>query len=373
MKRSLSFITFLILTAVVAAFAATPFCHIRHYDEYDGLSQRQVKQIAKDSDGVLWFATWNGLNRFDGYKFEHIRPQIDDEARSYSERFRDIKPASTGGLWCRIDDKILYFNLSTHRFTDIHSQLEKKLATAFDVSQIQTATDGRTVLKCADGRYILLSDSNPVESAAFTDERPKLKYHSPGTRKLGNVGGYRNEDLLYSRADSTGTAWLITRDGTVLSAPSAAGPYSTIARIDAPDGSLTCCTIDLRGNIWLRSNDGAFCLTLGQLPYTISRILSPRLFAAASAIRKGVYGFLTATAKPWQSTLISAPRPGISAVTDISTTLSSASDLRSTQCRPTRRATCGSAANPTACSGSHRSQPMLILSQTSATIRRNRA
>ena len=117
------------------------------------------------------FATWNGLNRFDGYKFEHIRPQIDDEARSYSERFRDIKPASTGGLWCRIDDKILYFNLSTHRFTDIHSQLEKKLATAFDVSQIQTATDGRTVLKCADGRYILLSDSNPVESAAFTDER----------------------------------------------------------------------------------------------------------------------------------------------------------------------------------------------------------
>ena len=55
MKRSLSFITFLILTAVVAAFAATPFCHIRHYDEYDGLSQRQVKQIAKDSDGVLWF------------------------------------------------------------------------------------------------------------------------------------------------------------------------------------------------------------------------------------------------------------------------------------------------------------------------------
>lgn len=268
MKRSLSFITFLILTAVVAAFAATPFCHIRHYDEYDGLSQRQVKQIAKDSDGVLWFATWNGLNRFDGYKFEHIRPQIDDEARSYSERFRDIKPASTGGLWCRIDDKILYFNLSTHRFTDIHSQLEKKLATAFDVSQIQTATDGRTVLKCADGRYILLSDSNPVESAAFTDERPKLKYHSPGTRKLDNVGGYRNEDLLYSRADSTGTAWLITRDGTVLSAPSAAGPYSTIARIDAPDGSLTCCTIDLRGNIWLRSNDGAFCLTLGQLPYT---------------------------------------------------------------------------------------------------------
>lgn len=373
MKRSLSFITFLILTAVVAAFAATPFCHIRHYDEYDGLSQRQVKQIAKDSDGVLWFATWNGLNRFDGYKFEHIRPQIDDEARSYSERFRDIKPASTGGLWCRIDDKILYFNLSTHRFTDIHSQLEKKLATAFDVSQIQTATDGRTVLKCADGRYILLSDSNPVESAAFTDERPKLKYHSPGTRKLGNVGGYRNEDLLYSRADSTGTAWLITRDGTVLSAPSAAGPYSTIARIDAPDGSLTCCTIDLRGNIWLRRNDGAFCLTLGQLPYTYLAHPEPSIVRGCVRDPKGRIwiSYSDSKAVAVYSDLSAAPR--YLAVTDISTTLSSASDLRSTQCRPTRRATCGSAANPTACSGSHRSQPTLILSQTSATIRRNRA
>lgn len=268
MKRSLSLIIFLFIAAGAAVLAATPFCHVRHYDEYDGLSQRQVKQIIEDSDGVLWFATWNGLNRFDGYKFEHIRPQTDDDARSYSERFRDIKPTSTGGLWCRIDDKLLFFDLSTHRFTDIHSQLEKKLGTEFNVRQIQTSVDGQTVIKCEDNRYIILTDSIPVESACIADQRPKFKYHSNGNRKLGNVGGYSNENLIYSRADSTGTVWLITRDGTVLSAPSVAGPYKTIAALDAPGGSLAYSTTDSRGNIWLRGSDGAFCLTLGQLPYS---------------------------------------------------------------------------------------------------------
>lgn len=267
MKRSLSSILFSII-AVGIVFAANPFCHIRHYDEYDGLSQRLVKQIAEDSDGVLWFATWNGLNRFDGYKFEHIRPRSDDDARAFSERFRDIKPTATGNLWCRIDDKILLFDLSSHRFTDIHSQLEKKLGTVFNVRQLILTTDGRTVIKCDNDKYITLRDSCPVESASMTHSRPRLNYLTIGNRKLGDAGGYRHEELIYSRTDSAGNAWLITRKGEVLCAPSGTDKFSAVASVDAPGGGLAYSTTDSRGNIWLRGDDGAFCLTTGMLPYT---------------------------------------------------------------------------------------------------------
>ncbi len=42
---------------------------IRHYDVSDGLAHSHVTAIHQDSKGYLWFATWEGLSRFDGYSF----------------------------------------------------------------------------------------------------------------------------------------------------------------------------------------------------------------------------------------------------------------------------------------------------------------
>ena len=41
-------------------------CMFTHYSLDDGLSQNTVMSMAQDSKGVMCFATWNGLNRFDG-------------------------------------------------------------------------------------------------------------------------------------------------------------------------------------------------------------------------------------------------------------------------------------------------------------------
>ncbi|WP_266364861.1 sensor histidine kinase [Tellurirhabdus rosea] len=41
-----------------------------HYTTEDGLSNDQVKCLLKDRRGFLWFGTFNGLNRFDGYEFK---------------------------------------------------------------------------------------------------------------------------------------------------------------------------------------------------------------------------------------------------------------------------------------------------------------
>jgi len=44
---------------------------IRHYDVSDGLAHSHVSAMFQDAKGYLWLATWEGLSRFDGYRFKN--------------------------------------------------------------------------------------------------------------------------------------------------------------------------------------------------------------------------------------------------------------------------------------------------------------
>src|SRR5215831_18074717 len=48
---------------------------IRHYDVSDGLAHSHVSAIHQDAKGYLWLATWEGLSRFDGYRFTNYGPR----------------------------------------------------------------------------------------------------------------------------------------------------------------------------------------------------------------------------------------------------------------------------------------------------------
>lgn len=47
--------------------------NIRYYSTEDGLSSNHISSIIKDSNGIIWVGSDNGLNRFDGYSFSQLR------------------------------------------------------------------------------------------------------------------------------------------------------------------------------------------------------------------------------------------------------------------------------------------------------------
>ncbi|HYK88834.1 MAG TPA: two-component regulator propeller domain-containing protein, partial [Acidobacteriota bacterium] len=69
--------------ALSVAVIITPFFHsawgqqlpIRCYDVQDGLAHSSVHAILQDSKGYLWFGTWEGLSRFDGFGFTNYGPR----------------------------------------------------------------------------------------------------------------------------------------------------------------------------------------------------------------------------------------------------------------------------------------------------------
>ncbi len=64
--RAVSFAVWLVFCAQ-AAYSQQ--LSIRHYDVRDGLAHSRVMAIHQDRKGYLWFGTWEGLSRFDGYRF----------------------------------------------------------------------------------------------------------------------------------------------------------------------------------------------------------------------------------------------------------------------------------------------------------------
>ena len=90
----------------------------RHYQVEQGLSYNSVFGILQDSKGFLWFATKDGLNRFDGYNFKIFRNDPADSTSIGSNVAISIYEDAEQTLWFgtskglyRYDDKLERFSL----------------------------------------------------------------------------------------------------------------------------------------------------------------------------------------------------------------------------------------------------------------------
>lgn len=69
----------------------------------DGLSQQDVKVIAQDQAGFLWLGTEDGLNRYDGYTFQHVRHDRGNSASLPNNYIEDMAFDTAGRLWVATD------------------------------------------------------------------------------------------------------------------------------------------------------------------------------------------------------------------------------------------------------------------------------
>ena len=68
MKKTL--ISVILLVAIAFSTYAQQHCFFFFFSTEDGLSQNTVVNILQDHKDNLWFATWGGINRFNGYTFK---------------------------------------------------------------------------------------------------------------------------------------------------------------------------------------------------------------------------------------------------------------------------------------------------------------
>ena len=94
-----------------------PDLSFRHLTTEDGLSQDHVVAILQDHRGFMWFATGEGLNRYDGNSFVVYKNDPSDP-RTLSHNFiRDVFEDAQGYLWVAAYPVINKFDPRTERTT----------------------------------------------------------------------------------------------------------------------------------------------------------------------------------------------------------------------------------------------------------------
>lgn len=189
--------------------AAKPICNITHYDENNGMAQWHVTQILQDKKGMMWFSTWNGLNRYDGYNFECFKSRVGDGCDMSTNRIRAIILRKDGNILCLVDESGFLFNTKTYHFQKVSESQENIL-------------------------------------------KKQISYYHHGSKNY-----YRHKDLY-------GTIWHIYRNGTIyfIGSNDKLQPYvSDIKMMD-----INGCFTDVQNNLWLRSKYGIYKLSFKRKP-----------------------------------------------------------------------------------------------------------
>ncbi len=103
------------LIACPARTQTLPDLRFSHATERDGLSNNFVHGIVQDGDGLIWIATENGLNRFDGYGFKTFYANAADTQSVQNNRIQQLVADSKGRLWGTTNDGIFCFNIAEQR------------------------------------------------------------------------------------------------------------------------------------------------------------------------------------------------------------------------------------------------------------------
>ncbi len=202
MKRICCVLTLLALWLTTNQLSAQPSCKVHIYDETDGLPSAHVTQVLQDEQGLMWFATWNGLCRYDGYDFQTFKPQAGDGCNMTTDRIHMFAMRPDGNFVCRTEDGYFLFDTRTYRF----SNLPKRTAEE-DLKHYRTSMS--------------LKEDRPIEWKDAYDTRWTLYVNGRLTyqRDDGLTGDYPLDielnKLSFAFQDRQGNLWVMGRSNGI--------------------------------------------------------------------------------------------------------------------------------------------------------------
>ena len=265
---------------------------IQHYSIKDGMSQNTVMAIMQDKQGFMWFGTWDGLNRFDGYVFETFKAMNNGVEAHVNNRVDLIYEDEAEQIWWTTYDGHYYRLDATRTITteQPYDSLPEGMLAKMSEADKNTKVDSRGIIWQADDTYGILRYrfgqwkrfTPPLDSryAGRLRQHFFLLEDSQGRTWVNPTGGgwsyydYDKDELVYpidgltnmihtAYVDRDGLMWVATYDGGVDCINMEPTPYQLhdLRHSDRDNGEVRAFARTKKGEVLtlIKSETNVYC------------------------------------------------------------------------------------------------------------------
>ena len=254
-----------------------------HLSTEQGLSQSRVDHMLQDRRGFIWIGTYNGLSRYDGYRFKSYKPDPNNPNSLGGLEVFALFEDRSGILWIGVEQGLNRFDPVTETFTHFRADPDNPDSPSGYPEHITQDRDGTLWLATrngldrldpASGRFIhYRNDPNDPHSLTSNDVRFVLEdrqgtlwvatgagldaFDSHTGKVLRHYPSFQQPPLDRILEDRSGTLWAsATRGGGLASLDPKTGVFTRYIWFGGWSGTpgvRGCAAIheDRRGMLWL--------------------------------------------------------------------------------------------------------------------------
>lgn len=230
MKNKSLFILLIFTYTFISYVNATRNFH--SLDVKSGISDNYIQGILCDSYGFMWFATTNGLNRYDGYHFKQYSTEL---LNQHSNSVKNIKQDASGKIWIETHFGYCVYDRENDLFNENISNTLTSLGITEEPNSLYIDEDGNL----------------------WASKKQNIYYYRYDTKQLHYFKIPKNSQLIYVSCRNS-KAYLLLSDGNIFFADYESNSIQKETIVKLKDGFQPRLYLDSQQNLW-------FFITHGQI------------------------------------------------------------------------------------------------------------
>lgn len=247
----------------------------KFYSTDKELSNSLINTIYQDKKGFIWIATEDGLNKFDGNKFNIYKHVADDSTSIVTNYVRCLLEDSKGRFWVTCVNAVQLYDRNTDSFRTVPFRLKKGVVSPHitaiierENKEIWISTLGQGIMRLQNNEFVPVNQLNSMIGSYFINtiykdreekiwistENKGLFLYSPNENTLKRFTSPKNltSDAISSFCeDRTGQLFIGTINGGLMTVNKASLIFTPVLYKGKNDLNIKTLMADSKNNLYI--------------------------------------------------------------------------------------------------------------------------